>query len=155
MIRFVTFCMWALAIGSGCFWVLQHFGVSADEAANAAAPMQMPASAAPSEELTSKVATVLGAKSATPDSAASMLAAQQARFQLVGVLTQGAQKGAALIAVDGKPAKPYAVGATLDADLAVIAVAPRSASIGKSNLTAFTLTLPNMANGGASSSLQK
>jgi len=39
-------------------------------------------------------------------------------------------QGVALIAVDGKPAKPYAVGARLDSDLVLQSVGLRTASLG-------------------------
>ena len=45
-----------------------------------------------------------------PAAAAPTLAS---RFQLQGVLAGGPDAGAALIAVDGKPAKPYRVGAVV------------------------------------------
>lgn len=64
--------------------------------------------------------------------------AESSRFKLLGVLAPVTRKdasthsqgGVALIAVDGKAAKPYAVGAALDADLILQAVERRSASIG-------------------------
>ena len=59
------------------------------------------------------------------------------RFKLVGVMAPRSStaqaevgQGLALIAVDGKPAKPYAVGARLDSDLVLQAVGLRTASIG-------------------------
>jgi len=56
------------------------------------------------------VARALGAVSAhTASGAADMTG----RFVLRGVVTHGPQNGAALIAVDGKPAKPVRVGASV------------------------------------------
>ncbi|HSC65647.1 MAG TPA: hypothetical protein VLD35_18555, partial [Caldimonas sp.] len=59
------------------------------------------------------------------------------RFKLVGVMAPRsgtaqaeAGQGVALIAVDGKPAKPYAVGARLDSDLVLQSVGLRTASLG-------------------------
>ena len=69
-------------------------------------------------------------------------AAQQApeapsRFRLIGVMAPRAPaeqaepgSGIALIAVDGKPAKPYPVGARLDSDLVLQSVGLRTASLG-------------------------
>jgi general secretion pathway protein C len=84
----------------------------------------------------------LGAKTAPLPTAASQLAAAQARFQLMGVLALGSKNGAALIAVDGKPAKPYRVGVAIEDGLEVTAVAARSVSIGSNGSAAFTLELP-------------
>jgi general secretion pathway protein C len=50
-------------------------------------------------------------------------------FVLVGVLAAGAHKGAALISVDGKPAKPYAVGALVADGLVVQSVGARRATL--------------------------
>ncbi len=65
--------------------------------------------------------------------------AESSRFKLLGVLAplpraEGppSEAGVALIAVDGKPARPYAVGAALDTGLVLQAVGRRSASIGPS-----------------------
>jgi general secretion pathway protein C len=59
------------------------------------------------------------------------------RFRLIGVMAprSGAMQtepggGVALIAVDGKPARPYAVGARLDSDLILQSVGLRTASLG-------------------------
>jgi len=52
------------------------------------------------------------------------------RFQLQGVLAGNASQGAALIAVDGKPAKPYRVGATVAEGWVLQAVQGRRVSLG-------------------------
>jgi len=75
------------------------------------------------------------------------------RFKLLGVMapkppvvagTPG--PGYALIAVDGKPARAYAVGATLDSGLVLQAVSLRSASIGPAQgATSVKLELPPLA----------
>ncbi len=43
-----------------------------------------------------------------------MVAAAPPRYNLLGVVAVGTQDGAALIAVDGQPPRPYRVGASLD-----------------------------------------
>jgi general secretion pathway protein C len=68
--------------------------------------------------------------------------AMQARLQLQGVLAVGSQQGAALISVDGKPAKPYRVGSAIEDGLQVTSVKARSVSIGQNGAEAFTLELP-------------
>jgi len=81
---------------------------------------------------------LLGAGPQAPSRAAEVPAALSSRFRLTGVLAprpygDGAKpssSGVALIAVDGKPPRAYPVGARIDADLVLLSVARRSASIG-------------------------
>ncbi len=52
------------------------------------------------------------------------------RFQLQGVMAGGPHAGAALIAVDGKPAKPYRVGALVADRLVLQMVEERRITLG-------------------------
>ena len=52
------------------------------------------------------------------------------RFQLQGVMAGGPNAGAALIAVDGKPAKPYRVGAVVADGLVLQSADGRRISLG-------------------------
>jgi general secretion pathway protein C len=55
------------------------------------------------------------------------------RFRLLGVAAPrqgGDRSGLALIAVDGKPARSYMVGAAVDGDLVLQSVHPRGAKLG-------------------------
>jgi general secretion pathway protein C len=52
------------------------------------------------------------------------------RFQLQGVMAGGPNAGAALIAVDGKPAKPYRVGAVVADGLVLQSALGRRVSLG-------------------------
>jgi len=52
------------------------------------------------------------------------------RFQLLGVMAGGPDAGAALIAVDGKPAKPYRVGALVADGLVLKSAEGRRISLG-------------------------
>jgi general secretion pathway protein C len=54
------------------------------------------------------------------------------RFNLIGVVANRSQHGAALIAVDGRPAKPYRVGSAIDEGLVLQSVAPRRAVLAAS-----------------------
>ena len=54
------------------------------------------------------------------------------RFKLLGVVADLAKGGYALIAIDGKPAKPYQVGAQLDEALVLQSVSKRSAALAPS-----------------------
>jgi general secretion pathway protein C len=75
------------------------------------------------------------------------------RFKLLGVMAPRspaeqaeAGYGLALIAVDGKPAKPYAVGARLDSDLVLQSVGLRTASLGPAQgARSVLLELPVLA----------
>ena len=75
------------------------------------------------------------------------------RFKLVGVMAPRSSTaraepghGLALIAVDGKPAKAYAVGARVDSDLVLQSVGLRTASIGPAQgARSVLLELPALA----------
>ena len=77
---------------------------------------------------------MLGAE-ASPGQAGSpsVPPAEAARFQLLGLVagvTPDSPSALALIAVDGKPAKPYAVGARLGEGWVVQSVSQRSVALG-------------------------
>lgn len=107
--RIVTFALAAVAAGSAVFWVLQWPGPAVASGV-AVADLQPPA-----QTNTQAVARALGASGdagvagGSPALAAPMLASS--RFALTGVVAGPSQTGAALIAVDGKPPKPFVVGA--------------------------------------------
>ncbi len=145
-VKITTFLLWALAAGSATFWVLQAVGATANDGATAA-------NDAPSKQIVAisdgalpntmpEVAMALGAKNPVAPTAAGALAAMQARLQLQGVVANGAKGGAALISVDGKPAKPYRVGTAIEAGLEVTSIKAREASVGTNGVAAFTLGLP-------------
>ncbi len=122
-VRLGTLAVWALAAASVAYWGLRL----------TAPPPGMPAPATASAPVTTDVqamARLLGAVAAQaePQEAPPPVSS---RFALVGVLAgQQGDSGAALIAVDGKPAKPYRVGATVDAGLVLQSLGPRQASLG-------------------------
>jgi len=66
------------------------------------------------------------------------------RFQLQGVLAGDASQGAALIVVDGKPAKPYRVGAVVADGLVLQSAQGRRIRLGAAvdGPTTLTLELP-------------
>jgi general secretion pathway protein C len=67
----------------------------------------------------------------TSGQTASSRAVQAAsRMHLAGVVSSGKQEGIALIAMDGKPAKPFSVGQRVDGDLLLQSVTPTRASLG-------------------------
>ena len=142
-VRLTTFLLWAVAAASSVFWILQIVNAGVHENGNANAKPAARANAAQEPNLTPQVALTLGAKNPIAPTAASALAAMQSRFQLQGVVSVGGKSGAALISVDGKPAKPYRLGVALEDGLEVTAIKAREASIGSNGATAFTLELPN------------
>jgi general secretion pathway protein C len=143
IVRLTTFLLWAVAAGSAAFWVLQQ--PSHALATPMVASVVSPSRSALVPPGSAQVALVLGAQPAAVATTADVLSAKQARFQLLGVLAVGSHdraSGAALLAVDGKPAKPYRVGAVIEDGLEVTSLAARSVSIGSNGVTAFTLELP-------------
>lgn len=123
--RLGTLVLWAAAGASVVYWGLRlssrPSGMSAPVAA--AAPAAVDADA---------LARLLGA---SPAAAVAKPAAPApaSRFALLGVLSGRASGGgAALIAMDGKPARPYRVGAQVDAGLVLQSLGPRQAALGAS-----------------------
>jgi general secretion pathway protein C len=128
--RLSAFVIWSLVGATAVFWVMRL----------AARPPQVPAYAVAvgnSAAVRGDLGRLFGV--APRPAAGQQAAAPEApsRFKLVGVMaprnpTVQAEpgQGVALIAVDGKPAKPYAVGARLDSDLVLQSVGLRTASLG-------------------------
>jgi len=135
-VRLGTLAVWAAAGASVVFWGLR---LSAP-AAGPAAPAVM--AAAPPAPDAQALARLLGAVPAAPGDPVAPVASLASRFALVGVLS-GRQSGggAALIAVDGKPAKPFRVGAAVDQGLVLQALGPRQAQLGAALGEPATLTL--------------
>lgn len=118
---------WALVAAAALFWGLRLF-VSAP-----AVPPSTPVAAigpAGRGDLT----RLLGNDPPPPVVALEAEAAPDARFQLIGVVAPRAQsaarEGVALIAVDGKPARAYRVGAVIDGQTILKSVAARGAMLG-------------------------
>lgn len=146
IVKITTFSLWAFAVGSATFWTLQMPG-NATPINNVSGAVTSTAADATEQAHVQQVAAALGAKSGAMLTPAAELAAKQSRFQLQGVLAVGTKSGAALISVDGKPAKPYRVGAEVEEGLEVTSVKAYEASLGThrtsgTSTTLFTLTLP-------------
>jgi general secretion pathway protein C len=69
------------------------------------------------------------------------VASLSSRFTLMGVVASRSNKGAALIAVDGRPAKPFRVGAAIDEGLVLQSVEARRATLAASPEGPAVLTL--------------
>jgi general secretion pathway protein C len=117
--RLVTLVVWALALASAAYWGLKS-------SADAAGPQSAVSTQALAPLDTAAVARVLGAMPQGPEAVA--LVNPSARFVLLGVVT--GRSGAALIAIDGKPPRPFRVGSVVDGGLRVQSVTPRRVELG-------------------------
>lgn len=139
-VRLGTLALWAAAAASVVFWGLR---LSAPSGGAPAAAVQPPAVAPDPQALARALGVLPAAKGAAP--AAAPAPSLASRFALVGVLS-GRQSGggAALIAVDGQPAKPFRVGAAVTEGLVVQALGPRQAQLGQGmdGPAVFTLDMP-------------
>ncbi len=129
--RVLTFGVWALVAASGVAWGLRAQGKTA------AAPPAAAAVGSPSAD-PAAVARLLG----SPGLSVALAVSAPNRFLLAGVVAQKASgSGAALIAVDGKPAKAFSVGSRIEEGLYLFSVAPRSAALAPSPAGPASMTL--------------
>jgi general secretion pathway protein C len=143
--RLSAFVIWSLVAATLVFWALR-IGVQSPKAPAYAIPVDR--AQAPRGDLARLfgAAPVVAAATETPREAPS-------RFRLVGVMAPKSSTpegtgayGLALIAVDGKPAKAFAVGSKLDNDLVLQSVGLRTASIGTSQgARSVLLEMPALA----------
>lgn len=130
--------LWLAAGLSVGYWVLQAMGRSP------LTPVAAPAVAPPAPDAAS-VARVLGVVQAAPaDTTASAPPPLASRFQLLGAVSTGGAHGAALIAIDGQPPKPYRVGAELEGGVVLQSVQRRSVRLvpAGGGQQGFELSLP-------------
>ncbi|MCZ2497283.1 general secretion pathway protein C [Xylophilus sp. Kf1] len=116
-----TTALWALAFGSCVFWGLR---LSAPPAGAPFAPAARSAAAAPDA---GALARTLGA---VPDAGPAPSAPAASRFVLLGVLAGSSHGGAALLAVDGQPAKTFRVGSVVAPGFVLASVSPRRVVLG-------------------------
>lgn len=128
--RWWSFGVWALVAGSALFWGLRLF-VKSPPAPAQAVVAELGGGAR------GDLTRLFGNDPPPPPSAAVEAEPQpvaDARFQLIGVLSprpaQAAGQGLALIAVDGKPARAYRVGAVVDGSTVLQSVRARGATLG-------------------------
>lgn len=122
-VALLTALVWALAAGGAVAWGLRFVA-----APSAPMPQALAPAAAPADP--TQIARLLGASSASTATVpeAPPLAA---RFVLSGVVAStSGQAGVALLSVDGKPARPFRVGARIDDTLVLQSLGPRRAAIG-------------------------
>ena len=143
--RLSAFVIWSLVAATAIFWILRL----------SASPPQVPPYAVAVGNAVSvrgDLSRLFGAPQRAP-SLAQATPEAPSRFKLVGVMAPRSNTaqaevghGLALIAVDGKPAKPYVVGARLDSDLVLQSVGLRTASIGPAQgARMVVLELPKLA----------
>ncbi len=124
--RLSAFVIWSLVAATAMFWLLR-FAVHAPQAPAHAVSVDR------SAPVRGDLARLFGA---SLTARAEEKAAAPSRYRLVGVMAPKSQLpegsgayGLALIAVDGKPARAYAVGSRLDNDLVLQSVGLRTASL--------------------------
>lgn len=139
-VRGATFALWLLAAGSAAYWALK-LGSAPSRPAPVASAARGLASVDPAA-----IARLLGGSSTAV--AAAPQPSLASRFNLVGVVAGVASGGgAAVISVDGKPARPYRVGSQLDEGLVLQSVQGRRAVLAAQadGPPVLTLELPALA----------
>ena len=139
-VRLLAFLIWAGVAASAVFWLLRLWSTSPTAPAHTVAV----SGAGPAR---GDLTRVFGAPPAPAGPAAAPAEpALASRFKLLGVAAprDSADKvGLALIAVDGKPARGFKVGAVVDGELVLQSVHPRGASVGAPGAApSLTLELP-------------
>lgn len=127
--RIAAFLVWALVAACAMYWAMRLLAV----------PASLPMSVQPvstASVLRGDIARLFAVPA--PVAAAPVEPALASRFRLVGVVApkdaeRGQGQGIALIAVDGKPPRPYRVGASFGDNLLLRAVAARTAVLGPSD----------------------
>ena len=136
-VRGLTLVIWALAAASIAYWGLR---LLARPPAFSPAPLAMSVPMPPDPAV---VARLLGATAAQAAPQASLAS----RFALSGVVAGAPGGGAALIAVDGNPAKPFRVGGVIEEGLVLQSASARQATLGQSrdSPALVTLDMPSLS----------
>jgi len=133
-LRTITLVVWALAAASLMYWGLR---LASGRGVAEPAPVT---SASPAAIDPLAVARVLGTAAPTAMPQVSMAS----RFSLHGVVAGSPGGGAALIAIDGKPARPFRVGSEVEEGLILQSTAARQATLGatRNGPAIVTLDMP-------------
>ena len=123
--------VWGAVAFSAVTWGLRWSATGASLSNATAAAQALP------EVDVSAAARSLGAAPVQAAAAPTLVS----RFQLQGVMAGGPDAGAALISVDGKPAKPYRVGAVVADGLVLQSAQGRRVSLGSSMVGPQTLVM--------------
>ncbi len=140
-LRIATFLLAALAAASAAYWVLK-WNAAVPPAPSPAGALSFSRQVQTDPQV---VARLLGGGQKAVTMA--LVDTTASRFKLMGVVAASASNGYALISIDGKPARPYRVGAAVNESLLLRSVAPRSAALaaGADGPVSFTLELPALA----------
>lgn len=117
-LRLMTALLWALATASLVYWGLRLSGPGVTRATPAATHN------APAGDASARLAAIARVLGDAQSPVATSVASAPSRFGLLGVVAQRGG-GAALLVIDGKPAKPYRVGSLLEEGLLLQSVGPR------------------------------
>lgn len=137
IVRGATFALWALAAGSAVFWGLRLAGGERSISVPMSPARQV---AAVDPEALARLlgSSPVAGTLAAPPPAVSLAS----RFQLVGVAAAARSgAGAAVISVDGKPARPFRVGSSIEEGVVLQSVRGRQAVLA-SGPTQVVLELP-------------
>ena len=133
-VRLATLVLWLLAAGSCVYWGLRMAPRPAPAAV--AAPLRQAFAADPAA-----VGRLLGANPVAASGPTQPAVSLASRFSLQGVVAARSNRGAALIAVDGKPPRPFRVGAAIDEGLVLQSVEGRRAVLAATSGGPPVLTL--------------
>jgi general secretion pathway protein C len=134
-VRVVTLAVAAVAAASAAYWGLKVWNASQVSRAGTAAI----ASAPPLDP--QALANALGGGTAALAQHTGSASVANTQYVLQGVVADTHSGGAALIAVDGKPAKAFRVGVVVDGGLVLQSVSGRRAALGPALDDATTLEL--------------
>ena len=140
--RLAAFVLAGLAAASAVYWALKWPGAGAPTTAASV----LVAEVAPANP--QALARALGGGGIVTEAAAppqpAAVASLAGRLVLIGVIANGSRGGAALISIDGNPARPYRVGARVEDALLIQSVAPRRAVLAEKlrGPASMTLELP-------------
>jgi general secretion pathway protein C len=136
--RISAFVIWSLVAATAAFWLLRLTTSAPQAPGYASAVGKSTVVRGDLNRLFGAAPTIVAAAEAIPQA--------PSRFKLVGVMAPRSKEaqsvagnGLALIAVDGKPAKAFTVGAPLDSGLVLQSVGLRTASIGPAQGTRSVL----------------
>jgi len=143
--RLSAFVIWSLVSATAVFWILRLSAHAPQVPAHAVAIDRAAPVRGSLTRLFGAPSVVAAAPEAQPEAAS--------RFRLLGVMAPKSTlregtggDGLALIAIDGKPAKAYAVGSRLESDMVLKSVGMRTASLGPATgERSMLLELPMLA----------
>lgn len=139
--RLVSFVIWALVAATVVFWGLRLLVRAPTAPIHAIVPGDLAESHADLTRLLGAAPVPVAAEVAAPEASS--------RFRLLGIMAPKSHQephpgqGLALLVIDGKLPRAYAVGARVDGDLVLQSVGPRTANLGpQTGAATIRLELP-------------